>query len=96
MNWPDGRMTRVRDLAADQHLEIRYCEADMSGDEAGVGDGMIDGRDFRYFLERFASGDPVCDLTGTSREDEEGFGLPDGDLDADDFFYFLDRYASGC
>ncbi len=96
VNWPDGRMTRVRDLAADQHLEIRYCEADMSGDEAGVGDGMIDGRDFRYFLERFASGDPVCDLTGTSREDEEGFGLPDGDLDADDFFYFLDRYASGC
>lgn len=54
------------------------CPADMDGS------GVLDGDDFFFFLDLFASGDARADLAGN------------GVIDVNDFFAFLDLFAEGC
>jgi len=63
----------------------RACPADVDGD------GAVDADDFEAYLQRFAAGDPLADLTGPG-----GDAIPDGALTADDFFLYLARFAQGC
>lgn len=96
VEWPNGRVTRLTGVAIDQTLTIRYCPADMSSDVRGQGDGVIEPRDFFYFLDQFVARDGVVDMTGSANPDSPDYGHPDGVIDADDFFYFLDQYVEGC
>ncbi len=84
-------------------IEFDVCIADLTGSSDpgdpgyGVPDGSIDGTDFFFFLDAFASGrTAVADLTGSVDPDDESYGIPDGMLDADDFFYYLERFVEGC
>jgi len=64
--------------AIDATLDDEQCPADMDGS------GVLDGDDFFFFLDLFASGDARADLTGN------------GVIDVNDFFAFLDLFAQGC
>lgn len=79
------------------------CAADMTGStdptapSYGVPDGVLDGSDFFYFLDRFVAGDLAgADLTGSAEPTDPAYGVPDGMIDAADFFYYLDLFTAGC
>lgn len=93
VDWPDGRRTSLANVSSDQTLSLSYCVADFAGGAAGGGDGVLDPGDFLAFLDAFAAGLALADLTGGAEGDQ---GRPDGTLDSADFFYYLDAYVAGC
>lgn len=78
------------------------CPGDLTGsgnpnDPAyGVPNDIVDGDDFFFYLDLFASGDPDADLTGSSNPQDPAYGIPNGTIDADDFFFYLDLFVQGC
>ncbi len=97
VRWANGRMTRLERVDADQTMTIRFCVADMSSREYGVGDGVVDVYDFSFFIDAFLARDMlIADLTGSTDPNDPAYGVPDGSLDIHDFFFFLDRFVEGC
>lgn len=91
-DWSEGTIT----------LEEHGCPADLTGSGDpndpgyGIPDGSVDGDDFFFYLDLFASGDPGADLTGSGDPNDPFYGIPDGSIDADDFFFYLDLFVQGC
>lgn len=67
--------------------------------QAGYGeaDGVSDGADLSYYVERWLAGDLLADLTTTSTNPgEPGYGTPDGVTNGNDLSYFVEFWLQGC
>ena len=56
----------------------------------------MDADDFFAYLDAFAGGDSLADLTGAGNPADPMHGVANGTIDVDDFFFYLDKFALGC
>ncbi len=82
IDWPDGHVTVIEDVTANQVLDVLRddCPAQLDLD----GDGDADASDLFAFFDLFISGSIRADLDA------------DNDRDRDDLDAFLDLFAAGC
>lgn len=67
VEWPDGRLTILDNVAKNQVITISPCPIDLDGDgRLGVGD-------FFAFVAAFAAGDPTADIDGSGSIDVGDF-----------------------
>lgn len=67
VEWPDGRITIVNNVAPNQVLVVRPCALDLDGD------GLLGVGDFFAFTLAFAAGEPQADINGDGRIDIADF-----------------------
>lgn len=75
VEWSTGMTTTLTDVPVNQTMTIVLCPADCDGN------GVVDLNDVQVFLQAYADGDPVADLTG------------DGIITIDDLNAFNDALA---
>ena len=82
IDWPDGQVTVINDVAANQVIDVVAdgCSAQLDLDS----DGDADSDDFFAFLDLFAAGSIRADLDG------------DNDRDFDDLEVLFDLFGGGC
>lgn len=63
VHWPNGRVTTMNDVPANQTLTVRYCLADMDGD------GMTGASDLAILLGAWGTRNTAVDLDGLGKVD---------------------------